>query len=257
MKLSIIILTCNSLSAIETCIRSLLDTVSADPLEWIIVDNGSSDNSPEIVSRILPQALVIRNTRNLGVAKARNQGIRAATGEYILLLDDDTEANPHAIDTLMEYLSIHRECALAGPQLLYSDGSYQANALPFPTVRIKITRIMRKLLGFNPPNPYIRDIIYQLPFKPGYLTGACQLIRMNAIRDIGFLDERIFYGPEDADFCLRLKKHGYEVVCMPMVSVMHGYRQQSYQLRSLKLLWHHFTGLIYFWWKHRHSSFKA
>jgi GT2 family glycosyltransferase len=257
MKLSIIILTCNSLSVIEACIRAVLDTVAADSVEWIIIDNGSSDNSPEIVKRLLPQALVIRNMRNLGVAKARNQGIRAATGEYILLLDDDTEANPHAIDTLMEYLSTHPECALAGPQLLNRDGSYQANALPFPTVRIKFIRIIRKLLGFKLHNPYIRDIISQVPFKPGYLTGACQLIRMKAIRDVGFLDERIFYGPEDADFCLRLKRHGYDVVCLPMVSVMHGYRQQSYHLRSLKLLWHHFTGLIYFWWKHRNSSFKA
>jgi GT2 family glycosyltransferase len=179
----------------------------------------------------------------------------AATGEYILFLDDDAEVYPHAIDTLMEYLSTHPECALAGPQLLNSDGSYQANALPFPTVEIKCTRIIKNLLGLKHFNPYISNIKAQAPFKPDYLMGACQLISMDAIRIVGLLDERIFYGPEDADFCLRLKSQGYEVVCLPMVSVMHGYRQQSYQLRNLKLLWHHFTGLIYFWWKHRHSSF--
>ena len=94
-----------------------------------------------------------------------------------------------------------------------------------------------------------------MPFQPGYLIGACQLIRRKAITATGLLDERMFYGPEDADYCLRLKKQGFEVVCLPSARVIHAYQRQSYNLKKIRLLWAHFKGLVYFWWKHYRSSF--
>lgn len=100
-------------------------------------------------------------------------------------------------------------------------------------------------------NIYKEFIDSESPFKPGYLLGACQMIRREAFDKTGQLDERIFYGPEDADYCIRMKNEGYEVICLPSLKVIHHYQQKSYKLKKTGLLWHHFTGLCYFWRKHR------
>jgi len=255
MKLSIVILTCNSEQLIGSCIESLLATVKTHPLEWIIVDNGSTDCSTDIAKGLLPDAIIIRNAINQGVAKARNQGIIASSGEYVLLLDDDTHSLPDAVDTLCDYLSRHSQCGMVAPKLINPDGSLQANALPFPSVKEKTIRILKKLFGKTQHNRYHDSIKAQLPFNPDYLIGACQLISRKALDTVGLLDERMFYGPEDADYCIRLKKQGFEVVCLPSVSVIHTYQRQSYKLKKARLLWAHFKGLVYFWRKHYRGSF--
>jgi GT2 family glycosyltransferase len=254
MKLSIVILTCNSINRIGSCLESLLSTVIIYPVEWIIVDNGSRDGSQQLVKKLLPQAIIIQNVRNLGVSRARNQGIKTSSGQYILLLDDDTRVLPQTIETLCEYLDKHPQCAMVAPQLINTDDSIQANALPIPSVREKFIRIAKKLLR-KKHNIYIDKIKTKIPFYPGYLIGACQLIRREVFSVVGLLDEKIFYGPEDADYCLRLTKYDYQIVCLPSVSVIHDYQQRTYRLKNLRLLWFHFTGLIYFWWKHRHSLY--
>ena len=251
MKLTIVILTCNSLAWIDSCVKALLDTVRVFPIEWIVVDNGSVDSSPQLIKNLLPQANLIQNHQNRGVSIARNQGIMASTGQYVLLLDDDTKVLPNAIDALCEYLDQQPQCAMVGPQLLNPDSSLQYNALPLPTVKVKCNRIINKLLGRPLKNPYHDYIESQKPFQPGYLIGACQLIRQEAINSVGLLDEQIFYGPEDADYCLRLKKNGYEIICLPTAQVIHAYQHQSYRMKNLRLLWSHLTGLLYFWWKHK------
>ena len=251
MKLSIVILTWNSQSYIESCVKALQATVRTHPIEWIVVDNGSTDGSQILIKTLLPEATLIQNHHNLGVARARNQGIKASGGEYVLFLDDDTIVLPHAIDKLCEYLDQQPECAMVGPQLVNQDGSLQANALPLPSVRVKCNRIIKKLLGKPIQNPYHDKIKAQKPYHPGYLMGAFQLIRREAINTIGLLDENIFYGPEDADYCLRLKKQGYEIVCLSTVKVIHAYQGKNYRLKSHRLLWSHFKGLIYYWWKHK------
>lgn len=255
MKLSIVILTCNSKHWIDPCIKSLMDTVVQHPLEWIVVDNGSLDGTQQLVESLLPQAIRVQNQYNYGVARARNQGIQVSSGEYVLLLDDDTKVLPGVIDKLCEYLDANPQCAMVAPQLENPDGSLQSNALPLPTVRVKCNRVVSKLLGKQITNIYLDKIVAQEPFQPGYLIGACQLIRREAINTVGMLDEQIFYGPEDADYCLRIRKHGLEVVCFPTLRVIHAYQQQSYQLKKAKLLWYHFKGLIYFWCKHFPASF--
>jgi GT2 family glycosyltransferase len=254
MKLSIIVLTWNSERFIVRCIEALKSTVTTKPLEWIVVDNGSGDSTLQLVKKLLPEANIIHNKANLGVARARNQGIIASSGEYVLILDDDTQTLPDAVDLLCDYLNQHPKCALVAPQLVNPDGSIQANALPFPSVKEKSLRIVKKILGIPLQNQYSESIEAKLPFQPGYLIGACQLIRRKAITATGLLDERMFYGPEDADYCLRLKKHGFEVICLPSVSVIHAYQRQSYNLKKPGLLWAHFKGLVYFWRKHYPGS---
>lgn len=251
IELSVVILTCNSAQWIRPCLQSLCDTITVTPTEWIVVDNASTDGSQQIVGELIPHALLIQNPQNIGVARARNIGIKQASGKYVLLIDDDTRALPRGIDQLHHYLENHPQCGIVGPQLENPDGSLQANALPLPSISIKTKRIIGKLLSRPTNNPYIQSINKNEPFSPGYLIGACQMIRRTSIEAVGLLDEKIFYGPEDADLCIRMAQAGFEVTCLPNARVVHAYQRQSYKLKKFKLLGIHFKSLIYFWWKHR------
>jgi GT2 family glycosyltransferase len=250
-ELSVVILTCNSAQWIKPCLQSLCDTITVTPTEWIVVDNASTDNSQQIVSELIPHALLIQNSKNLGVARARNIGIKQASGKFVLLIDDDTCALPGAIDQLYHYLENHPQCGIVGPQLENPDGSLQANALPLPSISVKTKRIIGKLFSRQTNNPYIQNINKKEPFSPGYLIGACQMIRHSTIDSVGLLDEKIFYGPEDADFCIRMAQADFEVTCLPKARVIHAYQRQSYKLKKFKLLSIHFKSLVYFWWKHK------
>ena len=132
MKVSIIILTWNSASEIAACLASLVEGVRLDH-EVIVVDNGSQDQTCRLVQHTCPRARLVRNSHNRGVAPARNQGIRLAAGEYIVILDDDTVVQPGAIDCLVGYMDARPEVGLCGPRLTTAEGDVQLSCRRFPT----------------------------------------------------------------------------------------------------------------------------
>ena len=94
LKLSFVILTWNSAMFIEKCLGSIKSNVKQSDYEVIVIDNGSSDNTIEMIEKILPLAQIIKNESNRGVAPARNQGLTIAKGEYMVILDIDTNLYP-------------------------------------------------------------------------------------------------------------------------------------------------------------------
>ena len=89
-------------------------------------------------------------------------------------------------------------------------------------------------------------------FEVEYVIGACQMIRREAFKEVGLLDEHIFYGPEDADFCIRLHQKGWKIYFLPYVSIIHEYQQISRKKFFSKMSYIHLKGLLYFFWKHKH-----
>ena len=108
-NLSIIIVSYKRLDCLRKCIQSIVDTVKKIQYEIIIVDNHSADGTPEVICREFPSLKMIENTENLGFAKGNNQGILVSRGEFILLLNNDTEALPESIETLFETISCSPE----------------------------------------------------------------------------------------------------------------------------------------------------
>lgn len=88
-------------------------------------------------------------------------------------------------------------------------------------------------------------------FEVEYVIGACQLIRREVISDVGYLDDNIFYGPEDADYCLRARLAGWKIVYLPYVSFMHDYQQMTNKRLFSKMSFIHLKSLIYFFIKHK------
>ncbi|GMR19259.1 MAG: hypothetical protein BMS9Abin34_391 [Patescibacteria group bacterium] len=257
-KLSIVILNWNSKRDLESCLSSIYKNTSLKGREIIIVDNGSTDRSTDYIEEEYPEIILIKNTENKGVGPARNQGLRIAKGEYILVLDVDTEVRPRAIDILVEEMDKHSEVGLSGAQLVYPDGSLQYSCREFPTVLGKFIfrRLPEKLARRFLSKEEYRNWDHQSPAYVGYVIGACQLIRKVCLDRVGFYDDRIFYGPEDMDYCLRLWKAGWRVLYNPRAEIIHKEARitKSGVLIQMKnpVFWRHLEGLAVYFLKHRY-----
>lgn len=256
MVLSIVILTHNSASLIENCIDSVKQACLSIKYEIIIIDNNSHDATIDILCRKYPEVHLITNQTNEGIASARNKGIITSKGEYILILDDDITVHKDAILLLLEEIQRDTSIGILAPQLLNPDGTIQSNGLELPSVREKISRFIKKLLHITLSHKYIEAIESKSSYYPGYVIGAAQIFSRTTVNQIGLLDDHIFYGPEDADFCIRVKHMGLKVKCYPLASMTHAYQRRSYDIKQIPMLIKHIKGLFYFWKKHKHLIFE-
>ncbi len=147
VTVSIIILTWNSEQQVGACLTSLDQGLNSFSSEVIVIDNGSQDRTCSIVRETRPGAQLLCNPKNRGVAPARNQGIRLAQGEYVLILDDDTIVQPGALDRLIRYMEDQPEAGLCGPKLTDAAGELQLSCRLFPTL---IDKLARRLPGDSP-----------------------------------------------------------------------------------------------------------
>lgn len=195
-----------------------------------LVDNASSDGTAAAVAGAFPTAEIVRLPRNVGVA-ARNEGLRRARGRMRMFLDSDARLTDGALPELVAYLDAHPEAGLVGPRLVYEDGSLQLSARRFPPLLLPLmrrpplerlfdrSRRVRRHLMADEPHDRTREVEYVL--------GACQLFTARAQAAAGEIDERIFFGPDDVEWCLAVRAAGLQVVYHPAATVVHGYRRTS------------------------------
>ncbi|MDH8701300.1 GT2 family glycosyltransferase [Dysgonomonadaceae bacterium PH5-43] len=257
MRVSIVLIGCNSWSFLEKNLLSLSFVANERDIEVIYIDNGSTDNTLSEIDKLYPFAKVGVNNRNLGVSKARNRGMGLAKGEYIWILDSDTEVNQEALKEMLDFMDSNPNVGVCGCKMYGNDGKVQNSCRRFPSVKGKLTRAANillkklKLKAYNAAEPEDYDKNQDKPFEVDYIIGACQLIRHSALNKVGLLDEKIFYGPEDADFCLRMKQSGYATHYLPYVSIYHAYQRVSSNSVFSKINWEHIKGLAYYFNKHR------
>jgi glycosyltransferase involved in cell wall biosynthesis/GT2 family glycosyltransferase len=245
VQVSVVVLTWNSARHIGAALDALGREIARVPAEVLVIDNGSTDDSVAIAAARLPQARIVRNPTNRGVARARNQGARLARGRYVLFLDSDTEMRPGSLDAMVRFLDTHPAAAVVGPRLVYPDGAFQYSARRFPTVpgwrRALARAVSEEML----------DADWSVVQRVDYVIGACQLVRRDVFEAVGGLDDRMFYGPEDVDLCLRVWRAGGEVYYLPDAVVVH--REQRITHRRLSALTlRHGAALAYYFWKHRY-----
>lgn len=258
-EISIIIISWNARHFLEKCLPSIFDKNPGIDFELIIIDNNSTDGTQDYIVQKFPQAKYIHNDKNRGVAPARNQGFAVAQGKYILILDADTEfITENALCELKSYMESDPQIGLIGVQLISSDGEIQKSCLRFPSLWVKLFVRFEKF-GFirNSKmirNYYMSEIDREKVVIVDYVIGAFQFIRKKMIEEIGIYDEKIFYGPEDIDYCLRAKHHGYKVVFFPKVKLFHFYQRITKRIFN-KITFKHFTGLAYYFWKHKYINY--
>ena len=248
MKISYIIITWNGLTLLKQLLQSLTRQMQRSDVEVILCDNGSMDGTEEFISSHYPKIRYIRLPENKGVAFARNRALEAAKGQYLFIVDNDLVLTDEAAEGLEAFMDTNKEVGLAAPALLYPDGRLQGNAKYYPSLRRKV---MNVLCPSKRSTDYLTSLAGTEPFEAEYVIGACQMIRREALEAVGLLDERIFYGPEDADYCIRLRKAGWKVICVPSIHVIHHCQRRTTARPFSSIGRKHIRALLYFYWKHK------
>lgn len=250
MLLSIIILTHNANGLTLRCLESMSPMMEKrEDIGIIIVDNGSQQEIQPLLQEKnyswSDRLQLIRLSENKGVAGGRNEGLKLADSEYILLLDNDTVIIENAIEDLLAIMEANPQYGLLAPCLISQEGEIQKSFKPYPGISEKIKNVFGA-----------KDTVERLPenqeiFHPFYVIGACQLFRSSLLKSVGLLDEKIFFGPEDADFCMRIRRTGYEVAYAPSVRIIHDWQRSSHRSLLSKTSRRHIAGLLYFYrkWK--------
>ncbi|MBI4493200.1 MAG: glycosyltransferase family 2 protein [Chloroflexi bacterium] len=194
-------------------------------LEVIVVDNGSTDGSGELVRAAFPQVRLVANTHNRGFAAGVNQGLALARGRYLLLLNSDARLEPGSLAALVACLDNHPRVAVVGPRLLNPDGTSQSSRRRFPTLATAFleSTVLQRLWPAHPllRRYYVLDRSDEETQAVDWLVGACLLVRQAAVEQVGPMDERFFMYSEELDWCRRFKAAGWEVVYVPRARVVH------------------------------------
>lgn len=220
---AIVIVSFNTRDDLARCLASLAAHPPATPHQIVIVDNASADGSAGFVAAAWPETRVIRNDVNMGFARATNQGIRATTGELVLLLNSDTVVPPGAVDLLCQALLADREAAAAGPRLVDRRGRAE---LSFGRMIGPWNELRQKTLGWlTVAGPaWARRRLQartRMQQYADWVSGACLLVRRRAAEAVGLLDERFFMYGEDVDFCAALRANGGRILFVPRAEVVH------------------------------------
>ena len=255
MNLSIIIVNWNTRDLLAKCLASIFAYPPSSQFEVWVVDNASSDGSTNIVSQDFPQVRLIRNSSNLGFARANNQAIRQATGRYVLLLNPDTKVMPGALPVLVAFMDESPTSGAAGPRLLSPDGKLQISSHPSPTLLREFWRLFH-LDNLRPYSVYAMhawDLVHPRPVE--VLQGACLILRREALDQIGLLDEDYFIYSEEVDLCYRLKKAGWQTYWVPESEVIH-FEGQSTRLVAREMFLQLYKSKLLYFRKH-HGSMTA
>lgn len=258
-KISFVILTWNSEKVIIPCLTSIL-TINEQEYEIILVDNGSNDKTVESINTFISQApgIIIKKIqleKNYGTTISRNLGIQQISDDanYVCILDSDTVINQKAVTELISVLQENNKNAIAGPHMVNLAGKEQITAKKIPTALLKIKKavpirsIQKK--GEEQEKYDFSEEIRSYPV--GYLISACWMMPRELIKKIGPLDEKIFYSPEDVEYCVRAWEMGYRVLYCPNAHIIHATQRISKKKLISRHNWEHIKGLVYFFRKYK------
>lgn len=253
MRVSVIIVTYNSTGVIGACLSSLAADVQAGALEVIVVDNASADGTPDFVRREFPWARVIAGRENLGYSKGVNVGIREARARYLYILNPDTVVRRGSVAKLAEFMDANPKVGIAGPKLVFQDGTVQLSCRRFYTLTVLVLR--RTPLGklFKNPKPVsdhlMLDFDHASTREVDWLLGAAMFVRREAVDSVGMMDERFFLYFEDVDWCYRMKQRGLSVYYVADAVVEHGYQRESAQTVINRSFVAHLASLVRYYEK--------
>jgi len=224
-KLSVLVVSRNTRDLLLECLRAAVHRAAPGFQEVIVVDNGSGDGTPEAVRREFPEVALIANPSNFGYARAMNQGLERARGEYALLLNSDTLVLAGAIERVVEAAERRPDAAAVGCRVLYPDGRFQPSSFRFPSLlglamaAAGLPRLFPSHRLFNWDGYGGRD--WSAVHDVDFVTGCFLLLRLEVLREIGLFDPRFFLYGEEADLCRRFRARGWKVLFVPDASVVH------------------------------------
>jgi len=270
VDLTIIIVSWNVRDLLRRCLQSIASRAQPRPhegaweleqrsVEVIVVDNASTDGSSEMVRAEFPGVRLVANDTNRGFTAANNQGLGRSQGQYLLLLNPDTEIQADALEVMLDTMDAHPEVGGLGPRILYPDGSPQPSRRRFPTLATALVestvvqewwtdnRILRHYYMADSPEEGLQPA--------DWVIGACLLVRREAYQQVGGLDEGFFMYSEELDWCRRLKNAGWEILYQPAATIVHHEGKSSQQVVPARHIYFQTSKVRYF--RKHHGTFRA
>ena len=263
--ISIVIVSTNIKDLLKECLESVSAALKGINGEVIVVDNASSDGTPDMVAKEFSWVKLIRKKENHGFGENNNFGMRVARGEYVLLLNSDTKITDRKIfKEMIGWMDAHPKVGVASCALLNPDEkTYQGSGGYFPTlIRVfawmsflddipgidTLIKPYHPLHGWSPF--YKGEAYFKKPHKQDWVTGAYYLMRKEAMDEVGLFDEDFFLYVEEVDLSYRFIKRGWEVWYLPRWKIVHygqvtigSERATVYELNNLKLFYKkHYPG---------------
>lgn len=250
LKLSIVIVNWNAKEFLYQCLQSIEQSGLNGPLNIIIVDNCSTDNSVNFIRQQFPQITIIANKNNIGFARANNQGIKKTESEYILLLNPDTVIFQNSLSTMIALMDESPNVGVCGPRILDAHKNPAPVASSPKTLRMLIMDTFAAKLF---PRVMSLDKVFPTrPTKVRNLSGCCLLLRRKALMEVGTLNEDLFLYYEEPELIERLLKKGWYAYYLPQSEIVHYGQKSTSQISKFdKLLIDKKSGFEL--WRTRHG----
>jgi GT2 family glycosyltransferase len=193
--------------------------------EIIVVDNASSDGTPQLIREHFTWAKLLQNDKNLGFAGGNNIGIKVSTGKYIALVNSDVVVPSGCFEKMTLYMEQHTGVGMLGPKMILSDGAIGPSCMRFPSVWNIFCRALALDRLFKGSEVFggflMQDFKYDRITDVDVLTGWFWMVRREALVQVGLLDERFFMYGEDIDWSKRFHEAGWKVVFYPEAEAVH------------------------------------
>ena len=224
MDLSIVIVNWNTIDMLRDCLESCYRNLDGIKAEIIVIDNASSDGSPDMVENDFPETILIRNLENRGFSAANNQGFERSNGRHVLLLNSDTIVHGDVLKGTVQYLDDHPDIGVLGCRVLNPDGTMQPNTSQFPSLinlfilssglwRFKSIPFFDRYRMLNWDRLDARDV--------DVVAGCYMAVRKSAMDEVGVLDEDFYFFGEETDWCVRFRTAGWRIHCAPVGEITH------------------------------------
>lgn len=225
VDVSVVIVNWNTRDITRNCLNSVHAASGPVAYEIIVVDNGSSDGSADMICKEFPNVELIRNSNNVGFAAANNQGIRIAQGRYVLLLNSDTIVKDAAIAKAVAFADAHPEAGLVGCQTRCPNGAIQYNCYLYPSLLNLVLSLTKLQVLFWHHRFFGRYRLgwwdYRSVREVDGIAGCFMLARNSAIDQVGPMSEEYFMYSEDTDWCWRFRRAGWKVLYTPEPVIVH------------------------------------
>ena len=216
---SIILVCWNNKQYLHPCLESLYEGGLKSSFDVVVVDNGSTDGSQQMLTERFPDVMIVQNDHNVGLGRASNQGIEVTKSRYVLLLNNDTLVNGPSLDAMVSFFDDNPKAGAVGGRLLNEDGSVQSCYNNFSSLREEFLIATRLGELLRPGYPAVVDDDHLRPV--GWMGSACLMLRREAIDEVDLLDEEYFIYGDEADLQYKLKKAGWQAYYLPQATTIH------------------------------------
>jgi len=236
-SLSICIVSHNNQDTVAACIDACLAAAGELEIEIIVFDNASRDDTASIVLAFGEPVRLIRSPANLGFGAGNNRAMAEARGEWILLLNPDTEPQPGSFAAMIDYLTAHPEVGMAGAALQTPDGRRQRSVRGFPTFANSLQQFFPFSLFSHFQRAYdayrMRDFDYEQSAEAPALMGTAMMARREVFTRVGGFDERFFMYFEDVDLSMAITRAGLKSAYVAEAKILHHSGHTARQFRRL------------------------